>query len=134
MFSLCHVESRDYTWTGEKKMKDKLMTVGVDYDSVLKRFMGKEEFYLRMLKKFLNDKNYGELRQAVDDKNWSDAFTYAHTVKGLCGNLGLGGIMDYAAPLTEELRSEPYDEESILNYMKHVTRAYDKTVEVIKSL
>lgn len=115
-------------------MKDKLMAVGVNYDEVLKRFMGKEDFYLRMLKKFLDDKNYGELKQAVEDKNWKDAFTYAHTVKGLCGNLGLGGIMDYAGPLTEELRSEPYDEENILNYMTQVTKAYDKTVEVIRSL
>lgn len=115
-------------------MKDKLVTVGVEYDEVLKRFMGKEDFYLRMLKKFLDDKNYDGLKQSVEGRNWKEAFTYAHTVKGLCGNLGLGSIMEYAAPLTEELRSEPFDEESILNYMKHVAKAYDKTVEVIKSL
>ena len=115
-------------------MKDKLMTVGVDYDEVLKRFMGKEDFYLRMLKKFLADKNYEGLKQAVDDKNWQEAFTYAHTVKGLCGNLGLGAIMDYASPLTEELRSEPFDEESIIDHMRHVSKAYEKTVEVIQSL
>lgn len=115
-------------------MKEKLMTVGVEYDEVLKRFMGKEDFYLRMLRKFLDDQNYNGLKQAVNDKNWKDAFVYAHTVKGLCGNLGLGGILDYAAPLTEELRSEPYDEESIMHHMRHVTKAYDKTVEVIRSL
>ena len=115
-------------------MKEKLMTVGVDYDEVLKRFMGKEDFYLRMLRKFLDDKNYAGLKQTVEDKNWKEAFTYAHTVKGLCGNLGLGGIMDYVSPLTEELRTEPYDEESIMNNMNQVARAYEKTVEVIHSL
>lgn len=115
-------------------MKDKLVSVGVEYEEVLKRFMGKEDFYLRMLKKFLNDKNYEGLKQAVDDKNWTDAFTYAHTVKGLCGNLGLGSIMDHVSPLTEELRAEPYDEETIQNYMSQVTKAYEKTVEVIQSL
>lgn len=115
-------------------MKEKLMTVGVDYDEVIKRFMGKEDFYLRMLKKFLDDKNFGELAKAVEEKDWKVAFTYAHTVKGLCGNLGLGGIMDYIAPLTEALRSEPYDEESIIYDMKHVTKLYEKTVDVIRSL
>lgn len=115
-------------------MKEKLMTVGVEYDEVLKRFMGKEDFYLRMLKKFLNDQNYSGLKQAIEDKNWKDAFVYAHTVKGLCGNLGLGGILDYVSPLTEELRSEPYDEESIMHHMRHVAKAYDKTVEVIQAL
>lgn len=115
-------------------MKEKLATIGVEYDEVLKRFMGKEDFYLRMLKKFLDDKNYGELKQAVEQKNWEEAFTHAHTVKGLCGNLGLGGMLDYIGPLTEEVRSEPYDEESIVNYMQKVSEAYEKTVEVIRSL
>lgn len=115
-------------------MKEELQTVGVKYDEVLKRFMGKEDFYLRMLKKFLNDKNYEELRKAVDEKRWADAFTCAHTVKGLCGNLGLDGILEYAAPLTDEVRSEPYDEEKIIGYMDHVTEMYDKTRSVIESL
>ena len=115
-------------------MKEKLVEIGVDYDEVIGRFMGKEDFYLRMLKKFLNDKNYEGLKQAVEQKNWQEAFTYAHTVKGVCGNLGLGGILEYIVPLTEEVRSEPYDEENIVNYMNDASKAYEKTVEVIQSL
>lgn len=115
-------------------MKEKLTEIGVVYDEVLQRFMGKEDFYLRMLKKFLDDKNYEELKQAVEQKNWSEAFTHAHTVKGLCGNLGLGGMLEYVVPLTEEVRSEPYDEESIVKYMQNVSEAYEKTVAVIRSL
>lgn len=115
-------------------MKDKLVGIGVEYDEVLKRFMGKEDFYLRMLRKFLDDKNYDGLKQAVEQKNWPEAFTYAHTVKGLCGNLGLGGLLDYVGPLTEEVRSEPYNEENIVNYMSKVSEAYEKAVEVIRSL
>ena len=115
-------------------MKEKLVEIGVDYNEVINRFMGKEDFYLRMLKKFLNDKNYEGLKHAVEQKNWPEAFTYAHTVKGLCGNLGLGGILEYIVPLTEEVRSEPYDEENIVNYMSSAVQAYEKTVEVIQSL
>ncbi len=115
-------------------MKDKLAQIGVEYDETLKRFMGKEDFYLRMLKKFLDDKNYGELKQAVADKNWPEAFKHAHTVKGLCGNLSLGDMLKYVVPLTEELRSEPYNEETILAYMEDANKAYDQTVEVIRSL
>ncbi len=115
-------------------MKDELAKIGVEYEETLKRFMGKEDFYLRMLKKFLDDKNYGELRRAVSGKSWAEAFTYAHTVKGLCGNLSLGNLLEYVVPLTEELRSEPYDEERILSYMADADQAYDRTVEVIRSL
>lgn len=115
-------------------MKEKLTEIGVDYDEVLKRFMGKEDFYLRMLKKFLDDKNYEGLKQAVEQKNWPEVFTHAHTVKGLCGNLGLGGMLEYIGPLTEEVRSEPYDEASIVNYMNSVSEVYEKTIETIRSL
>ena len=115
-------------------MKEKLTEIGVKYDEVLNRFMGKEDFYLRMLKKFLDDKNYEGLKQAVEQKNWPEAFKYAHTVKGLCGNLGLDGMLDHVAPLTEEVRSEPYNEENIVKYMTNVSEAYEKTVEVIRSL
>ena len=115
-------------------MREKLTEIGVEYDEVLKRFMGKEDFYLRMLKKFLDDKNYDGLKQAVEGKNWQEAFTYAHTVKGLCGNLGLGGLLEHVGPLTEEVRSEPYNEEKIVSYMNGVSEAYEKTIEVIRSL
>ena len=115
-------------------MREKLQTVGVKYDEVLKRFMGKEDFYLRMLRKFLDDKNYEGLKTAVEEKRWADAFTYANTVKGLCGNLGLDGILEYAVPLTDEVRSEPYDEEKIGSYMEQVTRMYEETRDVIQSL
>lgn len=115
-------------------MKDRLTSIGVEYEETLKRFMGKEDFFLRMLKKFLDDQNYVKLKQAVSDKNWPEAFTHAHTVKGLCGNLSLGNMLEYVVPLTEELRNAPYDEEKIVSYMEGVDKAYAQTVEVIRSL
>ena len=115
-------------------MKEQLETVGVQYDEVLKRFMGKEDFYLRMLKKFLNDHNYDGLKQAVERKDWKEAFVYAHTVKGLCGNLGLGNLLEHVSALTEEVRSEPYDEQRIVGGMQDVTAAYEQTVAVIQAL
>ena len=115
-------------------MRERLAAVGVEYDEVLKRFMGKEDFYLRMLKKFLDDQNYEGLKKSTADKDWKEAFKYSHTVKGLCGNLGLNGVLEYIGPLTEELRNEPYDEEKIARYAAEADAAYERTVEVIRSL
>ncbi len=53
-------------------MREQLQTLGVQYDEVLGRFFGKEDFYLRMLKKFLDDKNFEELEQTVAEKNWQE--------------------------------------------------------------
>lgn len=115
-------------------MKDKLKEIGVPYEDVIDRFMGKEDFYLRMLKKFLEDKNFEGLEQSVAQKDWTTAFKYVHTVKGVCANLGLDNVLEYVVPLTEELRNPPYEEEKILKYFADATEAYQKTIEVIKSL
>ncbi len=115
-------------------MREELQALGVPYDEVLNRFLGKEDFYLRMLKKFLDDKNFEDLKHAAEEKRWPEAFKYAHTLKGLCANLGLNGILEYEMPLTEELRNEPYNEESINDYMTGATKEYEKAVEVIKAL
>lgn len=115
-------------------MKDKLQEIGVPYEEVIDRFMGKEDFYLRMLKKFLEDKNFEGLQQSVAEKDWPTAFKYVHTVKGVCANLGLGGILEYVLPLTEELRNPPYEEEKIQNYFESAKKAYQETIEVITAL
>lgn len=115
-------------------MREQLETLKVSYDEVLGRFLGKEDFYLRMLKKFLDDKNFEGLEQTAEKKNWPEAFKYAHTVKGLCGNLGLDGILEYVVPLTEELRNEPYHEQMIAQYMAGAVQEYRKAVAVIASL
>lgn len=115
-------------------MREQLQALGVPYDEVLNRFLGKEDFYARMLKKFLEDKNFEGMRQAISEKRFADAFRFAHTAKGLCANLGLNGILEYEEPLTEELRNEPYNEEHITEYLSGAVKEYEKAVEVIKAL
>lgn len=115
-------------------MREELAALKVPYDEVLERFLGKEDFYLRILKKFLADQSFEGLEQKASEKDWPEAFKYAHTVKGLCANLGLTGILDSVVPLTEELRKAPYDEQAIGNYLAEAEREYRKAVEVITAL
>lgn len=115
-------------------MKEQLKEMGIPYEDVIDRFMGKEDFYFRMLKKFSEDKNFEGLEQSVAQKDWPIAFKYAHTVKGICANLGLDNILEYVVPLTEELRNPPYEEEKIMKYFTDAAGAYQKTIEVIKNL
>ena len=44
-----------------ENLKTELLSQGVDYETTLERFMGKEELYKRFLIKFLADDNFNQL-------------------------------------------------------------------------
>ena len=46
--------------------KETLTAAGIDVDNALERFMGKDDFLERMLKKFAADVNYQRLVEAVE--------------------------------------------------------------------
>lgn len=71
----------DYT-----QVRDMLIAAGVDYDTALRRMMGKESLYYRFLNQFLDDENYGLLLEAAGQGDSDIAFQAAHTLKGVCGN------------------------------------------------
>lgn len=52
---------------------------GIDYDTALRRMMGKESLYYRFLKKFLEDENYAMLVKAAGQGDGDGAFRAAHT-------------------------------------------------------
>ena len=90
-------------------MKTELMDQGVDYGTALERFMGKEELYKRFLVKFLADDNFNQLGANIECENIDEAFKCAHTLKGLCGNLGFDNLLEEDAQIVEILRSGSID-------------------------
>lgn len=71
---------------------DLLINAGIDAEDAVKRFMGNESLYGRMLAKFLDDSNYDNLVRAIPEKSESEALTASHTLKGLCGNLSMNEL------------------------------------------
>ena len=45
--------------------KEALMVAGIDVDDALRRFMGNENLFKRMLSKFLNDTTINDLRNGI---------------------------------------------------------------------
>ena len=86
-------------------MRKELKDQGIDYDTALERFMGREELYKRFLVKFLADENFNQLEENIGDENVEEAFKCAHTLKGLCGNLGFDNLLEEDAQIVEILRS-----------------------------
>lgn len=77
--------------------------VGSDYEGVLKR-LGNEALVKRFAVKFLADPSFQELTDGLSAQDGEKAFRAAHTLKGVCLNLGFTGLYKVSAELTELLR------------------------------
>ena len=98
--------------------------MGSDYEGVLGR-LGSEAIVKRFALKFLQDpslaKNDGE-----------EAFRAAHTLKGVCLNLGFDELFEVSAELTEKLRERKTAGSEEL--FQKVSQKYQKTVTAIQGL
>lgn len=83
---------------------DALKQLGCDTDDGLTRCMGNEAFYLKLIGKVIDDKNFQALEDAVAAKNLDAAFDAAHSLKGVLGNLALTPIYQPVYEITELLR------------------------------
>lgn len=54
---------------------------GVDVSGALDRFVGNEELFARMLKKFLDEPSYGRLQKAISEHDEDEAVSASHTLK-----------------------------------------------------
>ncbi len=116
----------------EESRRERLLQAGVDIESALDRFMGKEELLVRFLKKFPADPNFERLQEAMARKDYQDAFKAAHTIKGVCGNLSLTTLFEVASRETELLRSGQYPEAEAV--FPELSEVYEKVVSILNSL
>lgn len=103
---------------------------GADYDDVIRRF-GKEERVDKFLKMFLNDPTYDMLCRAMAEGSYEEAFRAAHTMKGICMNFSLNGLLDACSRLTESLRSGSPDDNTEFLF-EETKRNYLKTTAAIR--
>lgn len=109
----------------------KLLEFETDYNGALARFVGNEALYEKFLLKFLSDPNFPGLKACVDAKNYTDAFQYAHTLKGVSGNLGLNKIYYLVHPIVEKLRKG--DSEGIEELMIPLEETYQSICDLIRT-
>ena len=99
--------------------------------------MGKEELYLKFLKKFPEDQNYQKLGESLEAGNYEEAFRNAHTLKGVAANLGLVPVQTVVSGLVEELRNKSAEEVDVPKanaMLQDLKKEYEKFVEIINSI
>lgn len=77
--------------------------VGGNYQDVLKRLMN-EALVRRFMGKFLDDTSFASLKEGLQEKDVDKAFMAAHTLKGVCLNLGFLKLFEPTNEITEVLR------------------------------
>lgn len=110
-------------------LKECYDAMGGDYEEVLGRLRS-ETLVQKFLLKFPADPSFDELCHAVETKDREHAFRAAHTMKGVCSNLGFSKLYRSSAELTEALRSEWKPEAEAL--VKQVTEDYQTVIAAIK--
>ena len=85
---------------------DNLKAAGANTDEGLARCLGKEDFYLRMVRMALEDDSFEKLRAAVEGGNLQEGFEKAHSLKGVLSNVALTSLAEPVIEITEELRAK----------------------------
>lgn len=111
-------------------IQDAYEQLGADYNDVLKRLMN-EQLVARFLGKFLDDASFANLKQALAAGDAQAAFMAAHTLKGVCQNLGLSNLFVPVNEITESLRGGSLKGSEPL--FAQVEAEYGKTIEALKA-
>lgn len=107
-------------------------SVGSDYEKTVGR-LGSEALVKRFALKFLADPSFQELKEAVVSSDGETAFRMAHTLKGVCLNLGFAGLGAASSALTEALR-EKRDIDCCRELLEEVETEYEKLISALKKI
>lgn len=106
---------------------------GGSYESVKER-ISKDEIIEKFVKKFLKDLCYSDLCQAVEKEDYEEAFKAAHSLKGVCANLGFANLTASVSNLTELLRdssNKEIDKDECIALLEQVSEDYSQVKESI---
>ena len=130
--TVCGMTAKSLSKGVEKMTEDikrKLEEGGINVDEAMQRFMNNEKLLERFLKKFASDVSYDDLVKAMEEKDCEKAFTEAHTLKGVTGNLALTQLHDLVNEQTDYLRGKDFDPAAAM--MPDVAKAYEKVIGAI---
>lgn len=113
----------------DQEFKQRMEQAGVDVSGGTERFMGNEALFEKFLRRFPQDKTYAELVDAISAGDIGRAFTAAHTLKGVCGNLSMLRMEQLVSRQVEYLRGG--DLASASGLMPDIAAVYEAVINAI---
>lgn len=115
-------------------LKECYAAFGGDLETLLLR-LPSERLAGKLLRKFPEDSSFRELCTTVPAGDLDVAFRCAHSLKGLCLNLELPGLLSSSSALTEALRpGTEYRQELVEELLDQVRKDYDLVCDTIARL
>lgn len=105
--------------------------MGANYQEVLGRLYN-EAMIHKFVLLFLKDDSFQNLQAALEKADVKEAFRAAHTLKGVCQNLGFSNLYAPTYTLTETLRAGQL--EGTQEQFARVAEQYKITVDAIHAL
>ena len=84
---------------------DQLKAFGANTEEGLGRCLGREDFYLRMVRAGVADAHFEALENHLAEHDLKGAFEDAHALKGVMATLALTPIAQPVGEMTEHLRA-----------------------------
>lgn len=114
----------------EADKKARLIEAGVNLESALQRFMGNEKMVEKYLDRFLTEKSYQELNEALQNNDHESAARAAHTLKSVCGTLGFEKMQNQIIAQENAIRNDRWEEAQGMR--PEIENEYQRICTVIK--
>ena len=88
---------------------EELKAWGAAPEAGIRRMLGDEAFYLKLLKQFAMEKDWEELSNLLDQEKYEQALIIAHRMKGSVVDLELYPIAEALGAVVEDLRGSVSD-------------------------
>jgi HPt (histidine-containing phosphotransfer) domain-containing protein len=106
----------------------------IDLESALGRVRGNKKLYRRMLGLFTQSKEFAALEDSLAAGDLNAAAGYAHSIKGMTGNLTLTKLFETSTALMNELRQGQMVAESIAAYRDALEKTKTAVDEVMAEM
>lgn len=111
--------------------KQKMIAAEIDVAEGLNRFGGMEKIYKKYLLKFEEDSSFIRMTNAMEEKDYKTAFSEAHTLKGLAGNLSINELYKKLCVFVDALRDNSNVNEAIRLY-PDIIKCYEESIACIR--
>ena len=88
---------------------DALIQWGADPNAAIRRMIGDEDLFLKLLYGFMNSRDWDILVELVEQGRFDEAFVISHKMKGSAADLSLGPLLNSLCIVTDDLRGEIRD-------------------------